>query len=243
MGPLPALQVKVDSKGWSCILDVRLALATYGAELALRLAEELRICLVPTLWDILDNSAYYEARPEALALDPLLPQDATSGAPDPDTLRQWELTRATPGLAARRIHWAGDTLHESSLPDDVDADVIARFDRYGQALDQRVLRARPELADQGPSRLLEGGIGTLALAAAMAPYRPLILTLAAPTDDQPPPLCRLLEWAGIPCHGLDAAQSAATRAYLQPLLVRSSAMELLWAGLPLVILHLVVPGA
>ena len=237
------MQVKVESKGWSCILDIRLALARYGAELALRLADEMRICLVPTLWDILDNSSYYEARPDALALDPLLPQAAAADSPDPDSLRQWELTRATPGLAARRIHWAGDTLHESSLPDDVDAGVIARFDRYGQSLEQRLLRSRPELSGQGPSRMLEGGVGALALAAAMSPYRPLVLTLADRADGEPPPLSRLLDWAGIHCRGLEAAESAATRAYMQPMLVRSSAMELLWAGLRLVVLHLAVPGA
>lgn len=237
------MQVKIDSKGWSCILDVRLALARYGAELALRLADEMRVCLVPTLWDILDNSSYYRARPDALALDPLVPQAPTTESPDLDTLRQWELTRATPGLAARSIHWAGDTLYESSLPDNVDAGVIARFDHYGQSLEQRLLRARPELGEQGPSRLLEGSVGALALAAAMAPYRPLVLTLTSAIDDGPPPLCQLLEWSGIRCRGLDAAESAAARAYLQPLLVRSSSIELLWAGLPLLVLHLVVPGA
>lgn len=243
MNPLPPLQVTVDARGWSCILDVRLALARLGPTLALRLAEEARVCLVPTLWDVLDNTAYFEADPEALGSDPLAPELDPALGFDPHALTQWDKARTDQGLAALRIYWAGDALHVSSLPKDVDAEVVRRFDRLGEWLEGRLVRARPDLASTRPARLLEGSIGALALAAAMTRYRPLILTLAPAPDGSMPALCRVLDLCGIPTRRLSLEESRETRGQLAPLLARCGVLDLLWAGLPLVALHLVAPRA
>jgi hypothetical protein len=243
MSSLPALQVTVDSRRWTCILDVRLALAKHGPTLALRLADELRVCLVPTLWDVLDNTSYFDAHPEALYSDPLGIEDSSERAIDARSLRQWERARTELGPSALPLFWAGEMLSESALPKDMDSGVIDRFDLFGENLEQILLAASPDSAEGEVSRLLDGGMAALALAAAMTHYRPVVLTVAAETPDDTPPLCRLLEHCGLTAHRLTSVQSSTSREFWAPMLVRCGALELLWAGLPLVALHLVVPGA
>ena len=224
MDNLPPLQVTIDHRRWSCILDVRLALAPLGPMLALRLAEEVPVCLVPTLWDVLDNTAYFESDPQSLFADPLIPEGYPEGFFGRLALAQWDRARTDVGLSALGLYWAGDALHQSSLPKVVDPGVVHRFDAFGQALERRLQTARPELSSTLPSRLLDGSIGALALAAAMTRYRPLILSLAIPESDEPP-LGRLLGLCGIPSRRIDREQSHETRRMLAPLLVRTGVLE------------------
>jgi hypothetical protein len=242
MDNLPPLKVTIDRRGWSCILDVRLALAPLGPMLALRLAAELPVCLVPALWDLLDNTACCESDPQSLYGDPLIPEGYPVGFFGLSALAQWDRARTEVGLSALGIYWAGDALHQSSLPKEVDSGVVRRCDAFAQGLERRLHGARPELAESPPSRLLDGSIGALALAAAMTRYRPLVLSLDIPGSDGPPPLCRLLGLCGIPSRLLDPVQSRETRRALGPLLARTGVLDLIWAGLPLVAMHLVVPG-
>ena len=241
MDTLPPLQVRFDSRRWSCILDVRLALAPLGPMLALRLAEELPVCLVPTLWSVLDNTAWFDANPQALYSDPLMPEGYPAGFFGGPALAQWERARTELGLSALGIYWAGDALHQSSLPKEVDPGVVRRFNAFGQGLELRLHGVRPELNTAPPYPLVEGSIGAIALAAAMTRYRPLILSLALPETPGTPPLCRLLADCGIPCRRLEAGQSRESRCALAPLLARTGAMDLIWAGLSLIAVHLVVP--
>lgn len=239
MSVIPPLQVTVDVKDWSCILDVRLALSRYGLMLALRLAEELKVYLVPALWAVLDNTAYYERHPGYLAGDPLLSAGPLAGGECGMALAQWETARLELGLSALRVYWAGDALHESSLPKEVDAGAVGRFERLAEGLERRLADARPELESGHP--LLDGSRDAAALAAAMARYRPIILTLGGESHDAEPPLCRLLQACGIPCRGLEAERAGGSRAYLMPLLARCGVLELTWAGLHLAAVHLVTP--
>src|SRR5918996_1681440 len=172
MGALPPLQVTVDAKGWSCILDMRLALSRYGLVLALRLAEEMKVYLVPALWGLLDNTAFYERNPDYLASDPLLAKDQLPWLGSLQSLAQWETARLELGLSALKIFWAGDALHESSLPKEVDAGLIGRFERLCAGLERRLAAAQPELELGHP--LLDASRDAAALAAAMARYRPVI---------------------------------------------------------------------
>jgi hypothetical protein len=242
MDGLPPLQVTLVRRGWSCILDVRLALAPLGPMLALRLAEELPVCLVPTLWQVLDNTAYFDSDPDALFGDPLVPEGYPSGFFASPALAQWERARSLVGLSSRGIYWAGEALSQSSLPKEVDPGVVRRFDAFAHCLEQRLQGARPELATAPPYPLLEGGIGALALAAAMTRYRPRILSLAVPGGAEPPPLCRLLGLCGIPTRRLDPAEAQETRQALGQLLAHTGVMDLIWAGLKPIAVHLVVPG-
>ncbi|MEY6431830.1 hypothetical protein ABC977_05330 [Thioalkalicoccus limnaeus] len=238
MGPLPPFQVTVDSKGWLCVLDIRLALATQGPMLALRLAEELRVCLVPRLWSILDNTAHYQRCPADLLTDPFA--SSPGRAPDPRALAQWERVRLDLGLSAVKLYWAGDAMHESRLPKEVDAEVIERFERLGAALERRLLHVSPDMEPALP--LLGGAMDATALAAAMARYRPLILTLAEP-DQGVPALASLLATCGIESHEVGAVASQPLRRLLTPVLARSGVLELCWTGLDLTFVHLVAPRA
>jgi hypothetical protein len=241
MDSLSPLQVTVARRGWSFILDVRLALAPLGPMLAMRLAEELPVCLVPTLWNVLDNTAYFDSDPNALYGDPLVPEGYPAGFFDRPALAQWERARNAAALSSQGVFWVGEALPQSSLPKEVDAGVVRRFDAFGQGLDLRLQRVRPELKTAPPYPLVEGSVGAIALAAAMTRYRPLVLSLALPGSPDAPPLCRLLADCGIPCRRLEAGQSRESRRALAPLLARTGALDLIWAGLPLIAVHLVVP--
>lgn len=243
MGPLPQLQVTVDAKGWSCILDMRLALDRRGPMFALRLAEELRVFLVPSLWQVLDNTTFYDRHPGRLYGDPLDCGESSPGAVAPvldngGALTQWETARLELGLSALRVYWAGDAVHESSLPKDVDPGVVTRFERLAETLSRRMTNAHPDLETGWP--LLEGARDASALAMALARYRPVIFTLGG---DGEPALIHLLRSCNIHCQALDTGQALHQRNYLAPLLARCGGLELTWAGLPIVAVHLVAPAA
>jgi hypothetical protein len=236
MEMLPPLQVTVDARGWSAILDVRLTLHRLGLLLATRLAEELRVFLVPTLWEVLDNTAYLDRHPERLTERGRRETGTEAGL----ALGQWERARLELGLSALRIFWAGDALHESSLPKDMDPGLSERFNQLAEGLGRRLGEALTERDSGWP--LYEGSRDAAALAAAMIRYRPLILTLNERGEEMPP-LCAVLAECGIPCRRLDDAESRPLRDHLGPILVRSAVPELLWDGLQLAMVHLVAPQA
>lgn len=236
MDSLPPLQVTVDTRGWSAILDVRLALHRLGPLLALRLAEELRVFLVPTLWEVLDNTVFYERHPERLIDDPLGGPASVPAANH--ALEQWETARMELGLSALRIFWAGDALHDSLLPKDMDAGLAGRFEQLAAGLAQRIAQAKPDLDAGWP--LLDGSRDAAALSAAMIRYRPVILTLDEGEGDEPV-LCRLLNTCDIKCRRVAPEATAQIRTYLNPILARSGAVELGWDGLRLAVVHLVTP--
>ena len=101
----PSLSLTVDTKRRACVLDIQLALSTYGLLLAQRLSSELDLWLVRELWQILDNTGYYLSRPTSLA--PRRPGDAQITTNREDSadgglrriLRQWELARSATDLA------------------------------------------------------------------------------------------------------------------------------------------------
>ena len=235
MDMLPPLQVTVDSRGCSCVLDVRLALSRHGLMLALRLAEELRVYLVPTLWQVLDNTAYYERHPRSLAAGE---DDAPMADAASEELARWEAARMELGLGGLRLYWAGDSMYESSLPKDIDPAVIDRFECLAAQLQSRG-GADATLANLP---LLEGSRDAAALSVALCRYRPLILSLGDAAGGTPA-LCRFLESRGIACRALDDAQALLAKAGLRPMLARCGALELTWAGLPVVAVHLVAPAA
>jgi hypothetical protein len=156
------------------------------------------------------------------------------------TLPQWETARLELGLSALRIYWAGDALHESSLPKEMDAGVVGRFQQLAEGLSRRLKAAQPDEEDYP---LLDGGCDAAALAVAMAGYRPVILTLAPPQGEGEPALCSMLRLCGVPCNEVEPARNQAARAYLATLFARSGALELTWDRLDLAVIHLLAPWA
>lgn len=236
MGMLPPLQVSVDTRCWSVILDVRLALHRLGLMMATRLAEELRVFLVPTLWEVLDNTAYLNHHPERLADGERSQAEAHAGL----ALAQWERARLELGLSALHIFWAGDALHESSLPKDMDPGLSERFSYLAEGL-TRHLDAEWNEPDIGWP-LHEGSRDAMALAAAMIRYRPVILTLCEGPQTAPS-LCDLLQGSGIRAREVTAEESQPMCDFLRPVLARSGVLELAWDGLELALVHLVAPQA
>ena len=236
MGMLPPLQVSVDARCWSVIIDVRLALHRLGLMMATRLAEELRVFLVPTLWEVLDNTAYLNRHPEQLAVGNQSESEREAGL----ALAQWERARLELGLSALHIFWAGDALHESSLPKDMDPGLSERFSYLAEGLTQRMSETWNERDIGWP--LHEGSRDAVALAAAMTRYRPVVLTLCERAEE-PPPLCGLLQGSGIQIRQVALEQSQPMRDYLRPVLARSGVLELAWDGLQLAMVHLVAPQA
>jgi hypothetical protein len=236
MGMLPPLQVSVDVRSWSVILDVRLALHRLGLMMATRLAEELRVFLVPTLWEVLDNTAYLNHHPERLAEGGLSESEAEAGL----ALAQWERARLELGLSALHIFWAGDALHESSLPKDMDPGLSERFSYLAEGLSRRMGEEWNDQEIAWP--LHEGCRDAVALAAAMIRYRPVILTLCEQAEE-PPHLCKLLHKGGIQCRQITTMESQPMCDYLRPMLARSGVLELAWDGLQLAMVHLVAPQA
>jgi hypothetical protein len=65
------------------------------------------------------------------------------------------------------------------------------------------------------------------------------------SPNPPPAICLVLEKWGIPCQQIDPLDAIATleRANLLQLIISTGFSKFLWAGLQLVVLHLVVPSA
>ena len=232
MSLLPPLDVSVSARRQSCILDVSLALSRCGLLFAVRAARELNVWLVRTLWQILDNTDFYRLNPQVLAV---------GGVDDaPQIIGEWEQARLESDLLGLNVFWAGDARHESLLPKDVDKQLILRFERASEDLD--VDWAGTD-ADYDPVR--ECHRDAVALAMALMPYAPLILTLrAGDAAEGEPAICRYLVECGIPARPVNGARSVRDlRANLSGIFARAGLAELIWAGLDVVAIHLVAPRA
>lgn len=250
-GVLPPLIINVDCRRQSCILDVDLAFSRLGLLFALRVAQEMNVWLVRTLWEILDNSQFYvdnpgrllghirhEARPPYAIAEVEHDELRTS-------LNQWQAARLETDLAGLRMYWAGDANQESLLPEDCDKQMIFRFETLAAELDARDDVVK-RLGFTGQPQL-DFARDAVALAAALVRYRPVIFTrcLGAPQQRRREPLlCRFLRRCEIPCHEVgDDDRESQVEAVWQPLFHRAGVAELCWAGLEIAVVHLIVPGA
>lgn len=249
MAVLPStFSVAIDTKRRACVLDTPLALSPYGLLLAQRLSGELDLWLVRELWQILDNTQHYFARPELLL--GAASEQAQKDVPESlrgralrETLSQWDAIRTRTDLAGLKLHWIGDAVRESLLSPAADPDLVARFELLASGLERR----HPPREEE--SILVDCFRDAVALTAALTPQRALLLTTEGPiTAGKPgvpePTLCTHLRAWGIRCHRLaGAAETRMEREYLEPLLGRAGVSELMWAGLKLAVVHVVVPRA
>ncbi|MBD0337345.1 MAG: hypothetical protein ICV62_17805, partial [Cyanobacteria bacterium Co-bin13] len=155
-------------------------------------------------------------------------------------LQEWERLRQNVEPAARHIHFLADVIGESCMPAGTDADLIWRWESLAQSLDSKL--------DEHFAKA-----NTLTLAyrdlAALAAARPArILTYRSAAEQAQsllPQICTTLTQWGIVCREIDSANPLAQleREQLHTLLVHAGLSKFLWAGLQLVVLHLVVPMA
>lgn len=143
-------------------------------------------------------------------------------------------------MAGLNIFWLGDKPQESFLPKDADFDIFERWELVANLLDTQT--NQPQSQDYIlPLAFRDTMALTISLGSAF------ILTYQAPSEyseqNFPPEICRALETWGIPCQYLTAQDSmiAIERDYWHHLLIRTDTAKLLWAGVRLVILHLLVP--
>ncbi|MBS1212832.1 MAG: hypothetical protein H6R26_1449 [Proteobacteria bacterium] len=226
----------------ACILDLPLALSRYGLPFALRLADELNVWLMRTLWDILDNSEYFAVRPESL----LFSQVVADGGPDSlaFTLSQWQAARTQTDLSGLNLYWAGDATHESLMPRGTDNQVIQRFETLAASLDEQLERRRSvqETSCWNPGTpLCDGARDAVALAGALTRFRPIIFTIHG-KNASAPALCDYLNTCGIPCRRIEQeATFQQMQSALDKVFMRCGVTELLWAGLSLAAVHIVAP--
>lgn len=236
---VPDFSITVSQRRWACVLDPTLALSMYGLPLVKQLGELIELWIVRELWHILDNTQFYLRQPElilgaqAATLSPQHQQARTQQIVQ--SLKEWDRLRTTSDRSSWNVHFLADVLGESCLPPSLDADILWRWESLAQSLDTH-LESSFATTD------------TLTLAfrdlAALAAARPACI-LTYRSADGAPSICTTLERWGIPCQAVAATNAIATleRSQFCHLLVQAGLSKLLWAGLDLVILHLVVPAA
>jgi hypothetical protein len=245
---IPPLDVNVSTRRRSCILDVPLALSPWGLLFTVRVAQELNVWLVRTLWHILDNTRFYLDHPDLLVpASRRLVEVAQDGADSvPPTVAEWEQARLESDLLGLNVFWAGDARHESLLPKGMDSHLVERFEQVAEELDLLWTDRGEDSGDYDPLRDCHRDAAALAMA--LTRYAPMVLTVrgdgAAGTVEEAPPFCRYLEECGIRTARVDGASPIRdVKANLAGIFARTGAAELFWAGLDLAIVHLVAPHA
>ena len=242
---LPPLVVSVDTKRRSFVLDLPLALSPFGLLLTLRLAQYVNVWLARALWDILDNSRYFLSHRQMVP--GIGPVDDGDGEAAADrlalALNQWQAARTDADLSGLKLYWTGDATKESMLPEDCDADLVGRFEFLAASLEEFERLAAAGCGRE--SAAFDHVRDTTALAVALMSRQPLVLTLAdGAAGSGEPPYCKSLRALGIRCERIaDAHRDVVMAEEWRELITRSGVIDLLWAGLDLVSVHLVAPNA
>lgn len=242
----PNRSITPSQQRWACVLDPSLFLSHYGLLLVQSLGETLELWVARELWHILDNPDFYLQQPESIFPHAMLEQSPeTQAIPHQQViqmLKNWESVRAETHPASLNLFWIGDRPGESFCPNGTDPQLMERWEALACSLDR-------QLSQQSmTSDMLAAAVrDTAALAVALGSA--FILTYQ-PTDDHErinpsPEICLVLEQWGIPCQQIDPLDAIAVmeRENLLQLMISTGLSKFLWAGLHLVVLHLVVPSA
>jgi hypothetical protein len=238
----PNLSITLSQQRWSCVLDPNLFLSHYGLLVVKSLGKTLELWVARELWHILDNPDFY-GKPSELAISPTEPGQSPElqTVKKMQVLKDWEALRAETLPVDLNLFWIGDRPGESFLPQGTEPQIMARWEGLARSLDQRW----PALATSG-SMLASAFRDTTALAAVLGSAFILTYQPSEESDqiNGPPEICQVLEQWGIPCRQLDALDPIAVleRASLLQLIIPTGLAKLLWAGLRLIVLHLVVPS-
>lgn len=246
LSPNPSITL---SQRRCCVLDPSLFLSHYGLLLVRSLGEVLELWIARELWHILDNPSFCLAQPELV-----MPQYELELSPELQTvaqqkktqvLRSWESLRAETLARHLNLFWIGDRPADSFLPHDTDPQLMERWEAVAQSLDERLREHSP--SSPISSSIMESAFrDTAALAAVLGSAFILTHQPSGESDkmNSLPEICQVLEQWGIPCQQIDAldAIAALERENLLHLIVATGCSKFLWAGLHLVVFHLVVPS-
>jgi hypothetical protein len=250
----PNLSMPVNQRRGSCVLDPNLILSQYGWSLVQSLGTTLELWVARELWHIVDNPISYLQRPESILPHTVLKKSSKAQAVTSQQvirgLKNWASIRAGTYPANLNLFWVGDSPRESFFPSETDPQLMERWEALANSLDTRLIQ------QSITSHVLAAAIrDTAALAAALEPafiltYQPTHQPTDQPADNHEsthssPEICLTLEQWGIPCRQIDPLDAIATieREALLQLIIATGFSKFLWAGLHLVVLHLVVPSA
>ncbi len=241
---LPDLSISMTQRRWSCVLDPTLTLSDYGLLLVKQLGELMELWVVREFWHILDNTQFYRQQPELIieseetersqATYELFSQQIIRA------LKEWERLRTTTDRGSWNINFLADVLGESCVPVGTDSGIIWRWESLAQSLDRQL---DEPLAIANPLTLAYRDLAALAAA---RPACVLTYRLSEEVEKNlPPRLCKTLEAWQIPCREIALNDSLAMleRDQFRQILIQAGLSKLLWAGLDLVILHLIVPAS
>lgn len=242
MTAFPPLDVRVQGSKLSCIVDMRLALSRWGLMFSWRISEDVDVWFYRAFWALMDNSRCC-IDPEELVAGPArdigAPLDLEVAC---EALSQWEPARLQENVPSFPFFYAGETSYESHLPKHSSGDLLRRFDLLAQSLHRRAVE-RAGAPRRTAHLQLDCWRDAAALTAALAHHRPLIFTVAE-DPAQAPALCQFLDRCGIACRKMPwTGHDNPMRRYLLPMLIRTGAAELVWAGMPLAAVHIVAPRA
>lgn len=245
----PISSISLSQRRWACVLDPSLFLSRYGLLLVQSLGEILELWVARELWHILDNPDYYFTQPEFVLPQTGLAQSLEHQLITQQTkirvLKQWELVRTKTPPTNLNLFWFGDKPGESFLPDGTDPRLIKAWEELARSLETRS-QPQPVLN----TMLIPAFRDTAALAAVLGSafiltYQPLDNSLENGNRSRPPDICLVLEQWGIACQQIDPLDAivAIERENLLQLIISTGLSKFLWAGLHLVVLHLVVLSA
>lgn len=242
---IPDLNVTISQPRWACVLDPTLALSRYGLPLVKQLNEVMELWVGRELWHILDNTHFYLEQPESLLLDRFASasettEDRARAQEIVWALREWERIRMETDLSGLKLFWIGDRLGESLLPAEADPKMIWRYEALAESLARS-----PDERTTFNEVLLSAFRDVAALAAAQGSAFILTQLPEGATASSSPVICNALGAWGIPCKAISAQDpwAALERDYLRRLVAQAGLVKWFWAGLRLVVLHLLVPAA
>ena len=235
----PHISVNLNQHYSTCILDPNLALSPYGLPVTKNLSKFLELWIAREFWRIIDNTNYYQQYPESLQLKTAVlkknPEELIQ------TLKNWQSLRIATVPTNLNLFWIGDNKSESFLPSNADPQLIYHWESLAYSLDHQL-----EQHSVTQTTITSAFRDTVALAATLKSA--FILTYQSPTKQNKnlsPDICTALESWGISCQQIDSNDSIAAieRENLLHLIIQAGLSKFLWAGLNLVVLHLVVPSA
>jgi hypothetical protein len=241
----PHLSITLSQRRWACVLDPNLLLSQYGLFLVQSLREVLELWIARELWHILDNPSFYLAQPELglsqtdLGLSSELPTIAQQKRVQ--MLKGWESLRIETPVRDLNLFWIGDRPTDSFLPNGTHPYLTEHWEVLARSLDQRLQEQSLSCHMMVPAFRDTAALAAVLGSAFILTYQPV----EECEKNTPPQICQVLEQWGIPCQQIDSLDAIADieRKNLLQLMISTGFSKFLWAGLHLVVLHLVVPSA
>lgn len=186
----------------ACVIDVRLALGSFGMLALTRLSRAWEMWAAASVRSVLRAPSPGESiTPESLALNP---EDDHEPRDIRESLALYERSATDPDVSSLPIFHVGDRADESSIPRSADRGLLSRYDQMRAGLD--LLRAQDDTPM--PPTLMECFCDTIALSGALAASNAFVLTRI---EGEMPAICRALVGWGVPVTRVSADGASVCR--------------------------------